>query len=180
MPFRFEAPEALRKAVRRLLEEWAPQLRYSPLLAGELAKAVVEGIIYIYWDPFLGCLRWGLRPEERGRFECLKKSDPIAYRMLSDALSMDRELGKVDAYARLLKALCPRLTGMKPNKLWSAAAYAMGLHDVAKRLHPDPRRALRDVNARMRESLERRPLFKPSTLDEAFYSRDSRRPRGGG
>ena len=59
--------------------------------------------------------------------------------------------GKVEAYARFLKALNYRLASMRPRKLRSAAAEALGLHGLARALHPDPRRALRDVCSRLHE-----------------------------
>ena len=63
----------------------------------------------------------------------------------------DLELpGKVRAYVRVLKVFDHSLVGMRPRKLASVAAERLGLHGLARTLHSDPRRAIRDVCSRLR------------------------------
>ena len=61
--------------------------------------------------------------------------------------------GEVEVFAAAFKAICPGLSGMRPDKLRSAVAKMLRLDGVALRLHPDPRRALRDLEARLSELL---------------------------
>ena len=65
---------------------------------------------------------------------------------------------RVAAILELWRMLDPRLGDMRPHKLSAAAAERLRLHDLARSLHSDPKRALREVRSRAYEHMLARRL----------------------
>jgi len=101
--------------------------------------------------------------ERARRLERAAKEAPEGYVVVNPEEVMDGRRARyakpvevpalVEVVADAFRGLHHRLGGMRPDKLRSAVAKMLRLDGVALRLHPDPRRALRDLEARLSELL---------------------------